>query len=516
MIHKSQAPDSKMSMTTPIRNLHQLLQPFDIEAPEIELQDLVLDSREVAIHKGFLAVAGHDLDGRDFIPQAISLGARVIIADTEEAEQHGQMDMREHSLIVKFYQLQANVSSLASVFFDAPSEKLSTIAVTGTNGKTSTVHFCCQLANLLNEPAWYVGTLGFGLLHDLQETKNTTPDPVSMQRLAWHSLQKECTNFVFEASSHALVQNRIANINTNIAIFTNLTRDHLDYHGTMENYADAKRLLLRQPGLNTAILNVNDAEHQNWLHAMPAGVNTLLIGVSDTATEKYQYCFARDIEYTNSGIQFCLHSTWGENRVNLPLFGEFNIHNVLSAVAVQLSLGHSFADVVTVLRDIEPVAGRAEFFRQPDKADIVVDYAHTPDALKLLLRSLRPHCKGRLVSVFGCGGDRDQGKRPQMGNVAETYSDFIVLTNDNVRSEDPEEIIRQIKDGIEDHQHVYVETDRMEAIQWAFENSHADDLIVVAGKGHETSQIIGKDVTHYDEREFIKTIIKQAQRKVSL
>lgn len=499
----------------PAFNLQKLLHPFDIEAPEIELQDLVLDSREVAIHKGFLAIAGHDLDGRDFIPQAVSLGARVIIADSDNASQHGQMDMREHSLIIHFYQLNKYVSQLADVFFDSPTSKLNTIAVTGTNGKTSTVHFCCQLANLLNESSWYVGTLGYGLLHDLQESKNTTPDAISMQRMAWQSLQVACSDFVFEASSHALVQGRIANVTTKIAIFTNLTRDHLDYHGSMENYAAAKRMLLNQSGLQTAILNYNDCEHLNWLKAFPNGVTPILIGTSDSAIESFQFCFASQLQYHKKGIAFRLHSTWGDADVDLPLFGDFNVHNVLCAIAAHLSLGHSFKSIVSVLNSIRPVAGRAEFFRHPQKPDIVVDYAHTPDALEQVLKSLRPHCRGRVLLVFGCGGDRDQGKRPQMGEVANAYSDCVVLTNDNVRSENPDTIIEQIKAGMTDLDNVYVEKDRIKAIEWAIANSTVEDIVVLAGKGHETSQVIGDLVTEYDERKTIKNLLNERQNKVS-
>lgn len=507
-------PDLAMSKG-PVCSLQKLLQPFDIEAPEIELQDLVLDSREVAIHKGFLAVAGHDLDGRDFIPQAVSLGARVIIADSDDASLHGQMDIREHSLIVHFYQLDQYISQLADVFFDSPTSKLNTIAVTGTNGKTSTVHFCCQLANLLNESSWYVGTLGYGLLHDLQEAKNTTPDAISMQRMAWQSLQVDCKNFVFEASSHALVQGRVANVTTKIAIFTNLTRDHLDYHGSMDSYAAAKRLLLNQPGLQTVILNYDDGEHRNWLKGLPEGVTPILIGLSDSVTEQYHYCFASQLKYNETGIAFRLRSIWGEADVSLPLFGDFNVHNVLCAIAANVSSGQDFKRVVSVLNAINPVAGRAEFFCHPEKPDIVVDYAHTPDALKQVLNSLRLHCKGRLIVVFGCGGDRDQGKRPQMGEVASAYSDFAVLTNDNVRSENPDTIIEQIKAGMTNLNNVHVEKDRMTAISWAIANSTIDDLIVVAGKGHETSQVIGDKITEYDERKIIKTMLNEQQNKVS-
>lgn len=494
-------------------NLRQLLKPFGIDAPEIELQDLVLDSREVAIHKAFLAVAGHALDGRDFIPQAISLGARTIITDTDDPAQHGHMNMREHSLIVCFYQLSQNLSKLAEVFFAHPTKQLNTIAVTGTNGKTSTVHFCCQLAELLGEKAWYVGTLGYGEVHNLQKSKNTTPDAISMQRMARQSLDMHCKHFVFEASSHALVQGRIADVETNIAIFTNLTRDHLDYHGTMENYAFAKRQLLKQSGLQTVILNCNDAEHQNWLAEAPDNVNIVLIGKADNVNmpgdpaKATHYCYAEDVQFNNTGMSFQLQTSWGNASVNVPVFGEFNVHNILSAVAAHLASGKDFEAVTHALRRIVPVNGRVEFFRSPNQADIVVDYAHTPDALEQVLRALRPHCKGKLVCVFGCGGDRDKGKRSEMGRVASNIADEVVLTNDNSRSEEPYEIISHIKRGIPGTMPLTVELDREKAIRRAFDNASADDLILVAGKGHETTQVMGKNVVLYDERQVIAAIM---------
>lgn len=499
-------PDVSMNHFTGC-NLQQLLKPFAIDAPEIELEDLVLDSREVAIHKGFLAVAGHSLDGRDFIPQAISLGARVIVADTDDAELHGKMDMREHSLIVNFHDLSQHLSKLAQVFFGEPTKQLNTIAVTGTNGKTSTVNFCCQLSERLGEPAWYVGTLGFGFLGNLQESKNTTPDAISMQRMARQSLSTGCKLFAFEASSHALVQGRVADVSTNIAIFTNLSRDHLDYHGSMEAYAEAKRQLLKQPGLQTVILNADDAEHLNWLDDAPENVNIVLVGSGEAPPSAAQYCFASDVQFNNAGMRFTLQSSWGTANLEIPLFGEFNVHNVLSAAAAHLASGKDFDLVVLALKKVAPVDGRVEFFRKPNQPNVVVDYAHTPDALEQILRTLRPHCAGKLVCVFGCGGDRDKGKRSKMGQAAAQYADMVVLTNDNSRSEDPYEIISHIKQGIPRVTPLLVELDREKAIRWAFENSSADDLILVAGKGHETTQVIGDSVVQYDERQVIAAIV---------
>lgn len=499
-----------MTPEFPVCNLKQLLLPFGIEAPDIEIFDLVLDSREVAIHKGFLAVAGHSLDGRDFIPQAISLGAKVILAETDNEAEHGTMSMREHSLIIQFYRLNEHISALADTFFLQPTKSLNTAAVTGTNGKTSTTHFLSQLSQLLGHASWSAGTLGYGPLEQLVSAKNTTPDPVSIQRLAWQARNQGASDLFFEASSHALVQGRIKQVHTRVAIFTNLSRDHLDYHGTMDAYAGAKRMLMAQPGLETIVLNQNDPEHGNWLRYKPKGVKVILVGVSELTTCPHQYCFADQVKLTPSGIAFHLHSSWGEAKVNLPMYGEFNVLNVLSAVAGQMALGRHFSEVIQATKQLLPVAGRAEFFKAPGKPDIVVDYAHTPDALLKILRSMRAHCPGKLMCVFGCGGDRDQGKRPEMGRIAQLNSDYVVLTNDNVRTEPAQNIIDDIMQGITAPKMVHIEMDREKAIQWAVSQGGDGDLIVLAGKGHETSQVIGNTITDYDERQFIKSLYKVA------
>lgn len=496
-------------------NLQELLQPFGIEAPDLELQDLVLDSRDVAIHKGFLAVTGHQLDGRDFIPQAISLGAKVIIEETDDVNSHGQFSMREHSLIVPFYQLSSNVSKLADRFFHSPSLGLRTVAVTGTNGKTSTAHFNCQLANALGGQACFVGTLGFGMLKQLQETKNTTPDPITMQRIAWQSLAQGCTDFVYEASSHALVQGRIDQFQTRIAIFTNLTRDHLDYHGSMAEYASAKRTLLSQSGLETIVLNCNDMEHLNWVRFAPDDVQVILFGVEQQIPSDFQYCLAQDVSFSATGMAFTLVTSWGNAHIKVPLYGEFNVHNLLAAIAAQIALGHDVKDVVEASKNVTSVAGRAEFFVAKDLPDTVVDYAHTPDALAKILTSLKQHCAGKLTCVFGCGGDRDVGKRSQMGAVAEQFADRVIVTNDNNRGEAPESIAADVLAGMQHPDRVTVELTRTKAIKMAIEQGDQNDLIVVAGKGHEVWQESGTEKTRYDERQYINQLYADRVRRVT-
>ncbi|MCY7294254.1 UDP-N-acetylmuramoyl-L-alanyl-D-glutamate--2,6-diaminopimelate ligase [Alteromonas sp. a30] len=508
-----------MTPKWPVRLLSDVLAPFGIDAPAIEIDDLVLDSRQVAIHKAFLAVKGHELDGRDFIPQAISLGAKVIIAECNDAAQHGETEMREMSIIIKFYELAKQLSRLAEVFFSSPSEGLKTFAVTGTNGKTSTTHFIAQFAQLLGETSALVGTLGAGLLGDLKKTQNTTPDAITMHRILAEVKADGAQSVAFEASSHALVQNRIKYLQTGVAVFTNLTRDHLDYHGDMQTYAAAKRLLLRQPGLHHLVLNIEDDEHKNWVANKPSMVNVIYFGLEQSQqprSEEAAYCFANNIRYHASGVSFTLNTSWGDAEVTSCLLGGFNIANLLAAIASQLACGAKLATLVDSIASIRPVPGRMELFKQQQSATFVVDYAHTPDALENVLTSIKKHVSGKLWCVFGCGGERDLGKRPLMGKVAETLADQIILTSDNSRGEATLNIIKDIQKGmtLESAQspNVHVIESRQLAVKTALEKAEINDVVVLAGKGHEDYQIIDGQKKAYDEREYLQTLLSEVKQ----
>lgn len=491
------------------QSIKPLLAHFDIDAPDIMISDMVLDSRDVAIHKAFIALKGHALDGRDFIPQAISLGAKVIVAQCDDIESHGQVEMREQSVIVSFFQLAEKLSELAGHFYQFPANSMSVIAVTGTNGKTSTVQLSSQLADLMGEQAASIGTLGAGMYSSSavsQATVNTTPDAISMQRLLAEFVNEGAYQVALEASSHALVQHRIKAVKTDIAIFTNLSRDHLDYHGSMAEYAMVKRLLLQQPELAYAVLNVNDPEHKNWLESAPENVSVVLFGQNvNTASlsKKYRYCVANNVRYTTEGIALSLQSSWGDCELRLSLLGDFNVANVLAAICSQLCLGKNLKQIAYIVQKLKPVAGRMELYSRHKHATIVVDYAHTPDALEKALLATRQHCHGKLFCVFGCGGDRDVGKRALMGEIAERLSDQVILTDDNVRTEKPIDIIRDILSGCVNSEQITVEHDRKTAIKKAASQANAGDMILVAGKGHESYQIIGNQTLAYDERRFV-------------
>ncbi len=494
------------------QSIKPLLAEYHIDAPDIMISDLVLDSRDVAIHKAFIAVPGHALDGRDFIPQAISLGAKVIIAQCDELEKHGHVEMREQSIIVWFYQLAENLSALAGQFFQYPANSLSVIAVTGTNGKTSTVQLTSQLAFLMGESSASIGTLGAGMYAPesdslaSQEAVNTTPDAISMQRLLAEFVGEGAYQVALEASSHALVQHRIKALKTDVAVFTNLSRDHLDYHGSMSAYASAKRLLLNQPELAFAVVNANDIEHKSWLQQLPNSVELVLFGQDlnpDLISAEHKYCNATHVSYSTQGISFRLLSSWGDVDLTMPLLGEFNVSNVLAAICSQLCLGKSLQHIAAVTDKLQPVAGRMELYPSQQGATIVVDYAHTPDALEKALLATKQHCTGKLWCIFGCGGDRDKGKRPLMGEVAQRFADHIIITDDNVRSEDPAQIVQDILSGCTQPELFHIEHDRQTAIKHAAAEASDNDMILVAGKGHENYQIIGQQKVPYDERHFV-------------
>ena len=494
------------------QSIKPLLAHFDIDAPDIMISDLVLDSRDVAIHKAFIAINGHALDGRDFIPQAVSLGAKVIVAQCDEIASHGHLEMREQSVIVYFYQLPEKLSELAGHFYQFPANSMSVVAVTGTNGKTSTVQLTSQLAVLMGEQAASIGTLGAGMYlstsdaQTLDDTVNTTPDAISMQRLLAEFVAEGAFQVALEASSHALLQNRIKAVKTDVAVFTNLSRDHLDYHGSMAEYAAAKRLLLCQPELAYAVLNVNDPEHKKWLTNIPEATSVVLYGLNISAVNmpaEYKYCVANNVRYTAEGVALSVQSSWGDCELRLSLLAEFNVANALAAICSQLCLGKNLKQIAYIVQKLKPVAGRMELYKRQGYATIVVDYAHTPDALEKALLATKQHCHGKLFCVFGCGGDRDVGKRSLMGEIAEKLSDQLILTDDNVRSENPQCIIHDILAGCLNPEQVLIEHDRKTAIKAAAAQASAGDMILVAGKGHENYQIIGNQTLAYDERQFV-------------
>ncbi|GAC32240.1 UDP-N-acetylmuramoyl-L-alanyl-D-glutamate--2,6-diaminopimelate ligase [Paraglaciecola polaris] len=511
-------PDNTHNKDLKAQSIKPLLAQFGIISADISIESLVLDSRYVAIHSAFIALKGHVRDGRDFIPQAISLGAKVIIAECDSQAEHGQTSMREQSLIVHFYALTEHLSALAAAFYGQPATQLQVIGVTGTNGKTSTVQLASQLSALMQKTSASIGTLGSGIIDQagecssFGETVNTTPDAITMHKLIAQFVDCGVKQVALEVSSHALIQQRVAALKMDVAVLTNLTRDHLDYHGTMQAYAQAKREILNQPGLKFAVVNGNENESKHWLAHLVPGVLPVVYGIDDQSLivpRTAQYCLAQNLDYSNQGCRFTLVSSWGKCDIELALLGRFNIFNALAAITSQLCLGESLTDIAKVAHKLVPVAGRMERFSAENSPTVVVDYAHTPDALKQALLALRHHSEGRLLVIFGCGGDRDKGKRSLMGEVAETFADSVIITNDNSRSEDPAAIAQDILAGCIHPQQIKVILDRKDAIQQAILMATSKDIILVAGKGHEDYQIIGKQTFAYDERQYVQQMFER-------
>ncbi len=479
-----------------------LLVGYSPDVPET-VTDLVDDSRRVRGGAAFLAVKGAAQDGHAWLPQVHGAGAALaIVEDAGAAEAAGLPYLH-----VRDGRRAAAVT--AAAFHGWPARSLTLVGVTGTNGKTTTVGLLRHLLDDASHRAASIGTLGVLLGSEGTPFPGgsglTTPGPVELQRLLRALVDMGVTRVAMETSSHALDQRRVEGLTFAAAVFTNLTRDHLDYHGTMEAYRAAK---LRLVGLlardGVAVLNADDPAWQGVTNAP----RTLTFAAHDAGAD----VAARDVEYVASGSRFLLVTATGAHPVTLPLIGDFNIANALGAAAVALALGMPVSQVAQRLSNSPQVPGRLELLRT--SPTVLRDYAHTPDALDRALCAVRPFTResaeraGRLIVLFGCGGDRDRGKRPEMGRIAEALADMIIVTSDNPRTEDPERILDDIEAGMSEGKHVRI-VDRRDAIAYALQHAAPHDVIVLAGKGHETYQIRGTTSYPFDESVIVAELSRE-------
>ncbi len=471
---------------------------YSSKVPDTELTALQLDSRKVGPGQAFLALPGVKQHGNAFIAQALAQGAALVLTD------EGQYDDERVVVLPELLQL---LPALVAEFYAKPARQLQLAAVTGTNGKSSTSFFISQLASLLGHKASVVGTLGYGDIHALTPLPNTTPHYVDIQRILAGFVNDGIVLSAMEVSSHALVQQRVAGLLFDVAVFTNLTRDHLDYHGSMAEYGAAKAQLFTPQLSRAGVLNLSDEFGRKL--AERCELPLWVYGKMEDCRGFSRYLGYSAVVAGPEGYQLTLHSPQGDYRVTLPLLGEFNIQNVLAAISAMLVLGYALTDILTVLDKLSTVPGRMELFHFPQQFSAVVDYAHTPDALQLALQALREHCPGRLWCVFGCGGDRDRGKRPIMGQLAELAADHVIITADNPRSEDVLNICEDIAAGMSPDAPYQIEPDRKAAIKLALASAQAGDVILIAGKGHETVQIIGSEQRHYDERAYLRQLVTE-------
>ena len=456
---------------------------------------LALDSRQVVPGALFLALPGLRHDGRAFIADAIARGAVAIVFDPDGFDS-APMSVPAFGVA----RLAMHASAIADRFYGAPSHHLVVIGVTGTNGKTT----CTQLlAQALDQPprrCAVIGTLGYGFPDAIDPGTHTTPDAITTQRLLAEARARGAAYAAMEVSSHALDQGRVEAVAFAIAVFTNLSRDHLDYHGDMQRYAAAKTRLFLRDGLTAAVVNRDDAHGLDLIERLGGHTRVITYGLSRGDV------YALALDCAPSGLRLRAITPRGELDIATPLLGRFNVYNLLAVLATLLALGLDPQDAANRLSRLRSVPGRVERFKATDDQPlIVVDYAHTPDALDQVLQALRPHVAGKLWCVFGCGGDRDRGKRPQMGAIAERLADRVILTDDNPRHEAGDAIVREIAGGMRSSARII--RDRREAIATALSEADAADVVLVAGKGHEDYQQIGDTRHPYSDRDTVRALL---------
>ncbi len=471
---------------------------FPVEQLEnlgVTVTRLVTDSRAVRPGDTFVACPGEKTDGRQFIPQAIAQGANAVIWEAQHFAWNDAWQIP--NLAVS--DLRHKAGWLADVVYGAPSEKLWMVGVTGTNGKTSTSHWIAHALNEAAKKCALIGTLGNGFIGALQPTANTTPDAIRVHGLLADYLHDDAQAVAMEVSSHALAQGRVNGVRFDVALLTNLSRDHLDYHGDMESYAASKRKLFDWVQLKYAVLNLDDVYGAELAEELrDDGAEVIGYGMSDAALQLAERHGLRMVygnlaEMSGQGLRLDVHTSWGGAQINSALVGRFNAANLLGVLAVLLVSGIGLGDAVQSLNKVQAVAGRMQRLGGADQPAVIVDYAHTPDALEKVLLTLREvgaSSGGRLICVFGCGGDRDRGKRAMMGRVAEKFADHCIVTSDNPRSEDPQRIIDEILGGMAANNHETV-VERAAAIARAIGLARQSDTVLVAGKGHEDYQEIG-------------------------
>ncbi len=475
----------------------------------VPLADLTADSRAVKMGSIFVAYPGTHMDGRSFIAEAIARGAAAVIWERSAF----RWDDRWEVPNLGVENLRSRISEIAGLVYGDPSESMWMAGVTGTNGKTSVSQWIAAASNSLGKRSAVLGTLGNGLVGERVEGRNTTPDPIVLQRLLADYLRRGARVAAMEVSSHGLHQGRVAGLKFDCAVFTNLTRDHLDYHGSMEAYAEAKFSLFSARGLSHAVVNVDDdygIELAERLKGSTLQVITYGCRPREGGGPSLDArLLGRDIRLSEAGVRFFVESDWGRSEVAASVLGAFNVSNLLAVMGALLAQGLPFDAVMGAVAGLEPVTGRLERLGGGAAPLVVIDYAHTPDALEKALAALRPTVAAgnKLVCVFGCGGDRDPGKRPMMGEVAAANADRVIVTSDNPRGEDPYKIIEEVLAGIRKSAEAI--EDRQVAIFSAVHNARAGDVVLLAGKGHETYQEIAGTRHPFNDREVAGAALAQ-------
>lgn len=463
---------------------------------DIEIVGLSLDSRQIKPGYAFIALKGEHHHGLDFAEQAIDKGAVAVIYEPEGAGVLPEVAIQW----IAVSGLSDKLGSIAASFYGDPSQHLKVIGITGTNGKTT----CSQLLAQALENSAVIGTLGWGEPDHLMPTLNTTPDALAVQQMlgSCHDMGKQVV--AMEVSSHGLQQGRVGGVSFAGAVFTNFSRDHLDFHGSMEQYLQTKLMLFKRSELRFAVLNLDDAKTAEILAVLPESVQKWTYSSQGLSAANANSVWVDQAHYGADGIRFDVSWNGQHQQAYTPLLGKFNLDNVLAVLTSLLALGMEFDKAVSKLADLKPICGRMERIGGVNQPTVVVDYAHTPDALQKVLEAVKGY--KRLSVVFGCGGNRDQGKRPEMRRIAERYADRVIVTDDNPRNEDPEAIVKDIMLGCETGM-VEVIHDRAAAIELAISQARPGDYVVIAGKGHEDYQEINGVKWPFKDQEQVKRVL---------
>lgn len=482
-----------------LRDLIKELEVLECTADlDTEISGVSYDSRVTEPGDLFVAIKGFESDGHKFIPKAVEKGAAVVLC--EDAPENG-------AAYVRIKDCRKGLALVSREFFGNPASKMTLIGITGTSGKTTSSYLIKHLLETkLGAKVGLIGTNGNMIGEEHLHSEHTTPESYELNKLFSAMVDAGCTHVVMEVSSHALALERVAGIHFDVAEYTNLSQDHLDLHGTMQEYAEAKRLLFSR--CTTGCFNADD----EYTRFMLEGATCKAITFS--AETDNADVTAKDIRMSASGVRFAAVYNNELALTKLAIPGIFSVHNALGAISVGLALGISLADCCDAMTTAKGVKGRVELVPTDGDYNIIIDYSHKPGALETVLKTLRPVTRGRLVCLFGCGGDRDRLKRPIMGAIAADNSDFVIVTSDNPRTEEPMSIIKEITAGMKSKRTPKkVICDRVEAIHWAIDNACPGDVILLAGKGHEDYQIVGHEKHHMDEREIVADWLEERKNR---
>jgi len=468
---------------------------------DVLIRAVQTDSRQVTEGDLFIAMPGADKHGLAYLNAVVEAGARCIVFDKHSAKDFLlALDACKEKIIqIEVSAVQDVAGPVISRFYANPSQQLAVIAVTGTDGKTSVSRFIAQALSAKMKTA-VIGTTGNGIWGELTTATHTTPDVLNLHKIIYEMKEKSAECIVMEVSSHGIEQKRIAGVDIKTAVLTNVTRDHLDYHGTIENYQAVKRQLFLQQSVKNVVLNLDDEIGRELADLLSNKKNVWAYAMKKQAVTTANVVSLAALQVKENGFVAEVVTPDGATKLIIPLLGRFNVANILALLCVLLINEFKLCDACKEIEKLETAPGRMELFEAPGKTKIVVDYAHTPKALELALQALAEHSKGKVWCVFGCGGDRDQGKRALMAAAAEQYADVVIVTDDNPRNENSQDIVEQILSGFEQKEKVEVINDRKAAIEYAYMHAANDDVVLVAGKGHEQYQLVGTDKIPFSDR----------------